>query len=230
MKTLKNTLKITAMLLMLLSFAACKKDKTNNAAKEIKATDLVGYYLAIERADNSVRLVYFINESGSIKAYYDGPDTRRIGNVTMNANKFLFDLNGDGASVLEFAFSSDASGTISLNSLRFSGTSTVEILNAEMFKTDEALNWGGKTFIREVGIADYFKYYRFSESKILFANSTVPTTEPHLGCYILGANVGFKDNNGNLLGIFVPSWKGNKNIKMLLKHKNITGIAQYQNN
>ena len=230
MKTLKNTLKITAMLLVLLSFAACKKDKVDNTEKEIKADDLVGYYLAIERADNSLRSVHFLNENGLIKAYYDGPEVRRISTVTMVGNKFLFDLNGNGESVLEFTFSNDTFGNISLASLKFSGTSTVEILNVEMFKRNEAPNWGGKTFIREVGIVEYFKYYRFSEDKTLFANSTVTTTVPFLECYTLGDNVGFKDNNGNLLGVFVPSWKGNKNIKMLLKNKNITGVAQYQNN
>ncbi|WP_018630639.1 hypothetical protein [Niabella aurantiaca] len=42
--------------------------------------------------------------------------------------------------------------------------------------------------------------------------------------------MGFHNENDNLTGVFVPAWKGDTTIKMLLEDKNIVGAATYRYN
>ncbi|RYD97036.1 MAG: hypothetical protein EOP54_12090 [Sphingobacteriales bacterium] len=234
MKNLKNNLGALIIIISMLSiFSSCKKKSQPNTVVPVTAEALTGYYIAIERESNDImqyRLVYFINENGNVKVYHDGAATRRIGDVVVSDNKFSFDLNANGQDVLEFVFLSDASGNISLKSLvnKGTGSAAMQIQHAEMFKTSSVPGWGGETFKRKAGAPEYFMYYSFSDSKTMYANSTSPATVPSMACYTLGNDLGFKSNNDILLGIFVPSWKGDATIKMLLNNKDLPDVAQYQ--
>lgn len=224
------------MLMILSVFIFCYACDSHDDGSEkptptaVTAESLNGYYVPYQDEDEEdnqrYRVIYFVKEDGIMKAYLDGQGTRRITPLIVNDNKFIFDPNGDGSVVFNFSFSVDTSGKISLTSLTKSGTSV--LIHYEMFSSSQTPSWGGFTFERTSGVSSFFKYYSFSSNKTLFANSTTASTEPNQGCYELGNSIGFKSNSEILMGIFVPSWKGDTSVKMLLTNGNISTVALYK--
>ena len=235
MKKIDNFIKILMVLSVFIFCYAC--DSNDDGAStptptKVTAESLNGYYVPYqdetEDGNQRYRVIYFVKEEGTMKAYFDGQGIRRVASLKVTDNKFIFDLNSDGSTLLSFSFSSDNTGKISLTSLTRTGSSNTAIIHYEMFSSSQTPSWGGFTFERTAGVSSFFMYYSFSGNRALFANSTVASTEPDQGCYELGNSIGFKSNDDILMGIFVPSWKGDANVKMLLANKNISTVAIYK--
>lgn len=233
MKKLQNIAKILMVISVFIGLTACDSNDDSNptpSPKNVTAESLNGYYVPYqdetEEGNQRYRVIYFVKEDGTMKAYLDGQGTRRIAALIVNDNKFIFDSNADGSVLFNFSFSTDTSGKISLTSLTKSGTSV--LIHYEMFSASQTPSWGGFTFERSAGVSSFFKYHSFSVNKTLYANSTAANTEPNQGCYELGNSIGFKSNNDILMGIFVPSWKGDTSVKMLLTNGNISTVALYK--
>jgi len=222
-------------LIVLLVISSCGKDKTLTKEKEVIARDLAGHYMAIESTLDGkprYRLVYFVSDGGTVTATWDLPGSRRGGVVSLTNNIFSFDLNANGTDIYEFGFSGDAPGNIMLKSIAYKGTSNVQIQHAELYSNNAIPVWGGKMFKRVTGNI-YDVYFGFTDDKLKYRSASVPPPSYSLdvGCYSIGSDVGFKNNNDNAMGIFVPSWKGNSDIKMLLTGINFNdGIATYKYN
>lgn len=234
MKKVHTLLKILMVVSVLIFCNACSSGDdgtTTPTLTTVTAESLNGYYIPhqeeLQDGTQRFRVVYFVNEEGTMKAYLDGPGTRRVVPLIVNDNKFVYDLNADGSYVINFSFSIDNTGKISLTNLTRSGFNST-LIHYEMFSGAQTPSWGGFTFERTSGVASFYKYYSFSGDKTLYANSVDANSEPNLGCYQLGNGVAFKSNNDNLMGIFVPSWKGDTNVKMLLMNINIPTIALFK--
>ncbi|SDC89589.1 hypothetical protein [Niabella drilacis] len=210
---------------------SCKKAQDTVSETPVMAPDLVNYYIAMEGISDEgragFRVIYFDNNGGMVNATSDRAASRRGQAVTVENNTFRFDINANGTLVYEFTFAKSKAGELLLKTATNVGSASVQMVNTELFKVADAPRWGSKVFKRITGLTDYFTYYGFSGNKTLYANSTSPATAPALGCYALGSDVGFKNNSDNLMGIFVPSWKGNTRIKFLLENRNINGLATY---
>lgn len=233
MKKLQNIAKILMVISVFIGLNACDANDDSNptpSAKNVTAESLNGYYVPYqdetEEGNQRYRVIYFVKEDGTMKAYLDGAGTRRIAPLIVNDNKFIFDSNADGSVIFNFNFSADGNGKISLTSLTKSGTSV--LIHYEMFSASQTPSWGGFTFERSAGVSNFIKYYSFSSNRTLFANSMTSNTEPNQGCYEIGNSIGFKSNSESLMGIFVPSWKGDTSVKMLLMHQDISTVALYK--
>lgn len=233
MKKLQNIAKILMVISVFIGLNACDSNDDSNptpSAKNVTAESLNGYYVPYqdetEEGNQRYRVIYFVKEDGTMKAYLDGAGTRRIAPLIVNDNKFIFDSNADGSVIFNFNFSADDNGKISLTSLTKSGTSV--LIHYEMFSASQTPSWGGFTFERSAGVSNFIKYYSFSSNRTLFANSMTSNTEPNQGCYEIGNSIGFKSNSEILMGIFVPSWKGDTSVKMLLMHQDISTVALYK--
>jgi len=233
MKKLQNIAKILMVISVFIGLNACDSNDDSNptpSAKNVTAESLNGYYVPYqdetEEGNQRYRVIYFVKEDGTMKAYLDGAGTRRIAPLIVNDNKFIFDSNADGSVIFNFNFSADDNGKISLTSLTKSGTSV--LIHYEMFSASQTPSWGGFTFERSTGVSNFIKYYSFSSNRTLFANSMTSNTEPNQGCYEIGNSIGFKSNSESLMGIFVPSWKGDTSVKMLLMHQDISTVALYK--
>jgi len=233
MKKLQNIAKILMVISVFIGLNACDSNDDSNptpSAKNVTAESLNGYYVPYqdetEEGNQRYRVIYFVKEDGTMKAYLDGAGTRRIAPLIVNDNKFIFDSNADGSVIFNFNFSADDNGKISLTSLTKSGTSV--LIHYEMFSASQTPSWGGFTFERSAGVSNFIKYYSFSSNRTLFANSMTSNTEPNQGCYEIGNSIGFKSNSESLMGIFVPSWKGDTSVKMLLMHQDISTVALYK--
>lgn len=233
MKKLQNIAKILMVISVFIGLNACDSNDDSNPTptpKNITAESLNGYYVPYQdetqEGNQRYRVIYFVKEDGTMKVYLDGAGTRRIAPLTVNDNKFIFDSNADGSVIFNFNFSADDNGKISLTSLTKSGTSV--LIHYEMFSASQTPSWGGFTFERSAGVSNFIKYYSFSSNRTLFANSMTSNTEPNQGCYEIGNSIGFKSNSESLMGIFVPSWKGDTSVKMLLMHQDISTVALYK--
>ncbi|NGM61750.1 hypothetical protein G5B30_07460 [Sphingobacterium sp. SGG-5] len=232
MKTQLLSYSLLALLMLgTTGLTSCSKDDDTTPEAPVMAADLLDYYIPIEAINTEgktiYRLVYFTKGTGTIiKATYDGPGLRRGQVVTVDKNIFNFDFNGDGYTVYEFSFAKNSGGDIVLKSTINKGTSTLQIVHAELIKSSEAPDWSGKTFMRAVGPMGYSEYYSFSVDNNY--TDEIGNNPAYWPLYVLGSNVGFKSNSDILMGIFVPSWKGNTEIKMLLSNTTIDGVAEYQ--
>jgi hypothetical protein len=213
---------LTIAVFGLLLFGACKKDTPID--KNVTASDLAGHYVAVEAKMGNyvvVRLVNFYAEGGVIKADWYKVNDKRSATVTISENTFSFDLFDTGADIYVFNFSKNASGGVMLNSLKSEGPNNIDILHAEMYNSKDIPNWGGKTFelLTEPYGNIYSKYIKFSENKTKVAFARGLSNMPEETCIVISNNAGFKtgrDANAiNTLGIFVPSWKGDTNVKLL---------------
>ncbi|MEG1239155.1 MAG: hypothetical protein RSD30_16435 [Flavobacterium sp.] len=236
MKKIDNFAKMLMILSVFIFCYACdsaddSNPNTNPTATTVTAENLNGYYVPyqdeIGDGTQNYRVVYFVKEDDGMNAYFDGIAGRRIIPLIVSDNKFTFDLNSDGAYVLNFSFSKDNAGKISLTNLN-SGNTDYMIIHSEMFSSAQTPSWGGFSFEKSTGASGFFKYYRFSGTKTALGNGASPNPNPNIACYELANSIGFKSNSEILMGIFVPSWKGDTNIKMLLTHKNISTAAQYK--
>lgn len=235
MKKLQNIAKILMVISVFISLNACDSNDDSNPTptpKNITAESLNGYYVPYQdetqEGNQRYRVIYFVKEDGIMKAYLDGQGTRRIAPLVVNDNKFIFDSNADGSAVFNFIFSTDNTEKISLTNLTRTGSSDITLIHYEMFSASQTPSWGGFTFERTAGVSGFFKHYSFSANRTLYSNSTIANTEPDLPCYELGNSIGFKSNNDILMGIFVPSWKGDTSVKMLLANGNISTVALYK--
>ena len=229
-----NLFKLLFVLNIIILCNACDSTEDGNlnpTPTSITAENLNGFYIPYqdeaENGNQRFRVVYFVKEEESMKAYLDGQGLRRIAPLTISDNKFVFDLNSDGTTVLNFNFSKNDAGKIALTSLTKTGSSATTVVHYEMFSPTETPSWGGFTFERSTGVSSFFKYYKFSGNETFYANDVSPNTDPDLPCYELGNGIGFKSNSEIIMGIFVPSWKGDTNVKMLLSNKNISTVALY---
>lgn len=214
-----------------LTTESCKKDKSiANEALAVTAYDLLGHYMALDIRENDRQklcLIYFATEGGAPMAIWQQPGYGWVGDITMVNNKLSFDVGGIGTRVFELAFSKDASGSLSLKETVFKGTGDVQLRHAEMYHSSKVPAWGGKTFRKVNGPNAHLTQYYFSLDKGEYYTELLgaPTR-----CYPKEFNAGFYNQNDNLMGVFVPAWKGDANIKMLLGDKNIVGVASYRYN
>src|SRR5690606_25006312 len=218
MKKIDNLVKMLMALSVFICCYACDSNDENTpnpTTTTVTAESLNGYYIPYQdetsEGKQSYRVVSFFKENGTMMAYLDGQGVRRGYPLIINNNQFIFDINADNSNVLTFSFTKDVSGNITLLNLTKTGGST--LTHYEMFSPSQIPSWGGFIFERVAGEAGFFKYYRFSANKTLFANDVSPNAEPNQGCYELGNGFGFKSNGELIMGIFVPSWKGNSNVK-----------------
>ena len=84
-------------LLLLVTFASCKKDKINEPeTTQITADDLLGHYITSTlNANAGLRLIYFSKEGNVVKATQDQVSARRVQTVNIVDNTFTFDLDAD---------------------------------------------------------------------------------------------------------------------------------------
>ncbi|WP_090389956.1 hypothetical protein [Niabella drilacis] len=201
---------------------ACKKDKS--AISPVTAAELTNYYVALERLDEDgktkYRALYFENNNGTINATQDGAGGRRGQAVVIENNSFRFDLgeetNGT-VTILLLTFEKQNNGKIILKSLTNEGTSSRQIVHAEMYATTSVPDWAGKTFSRKSGPASYAPYIKFSADKSMYVFASSTTELPQFPGYAIGRSVGFKDDRApSKMFLFVPSWKGNAKENVLV--------------
>ncbi|SDC89725.1 hypothetical protein [Niabella drilacis] len=210
--------------------SSCGKDKTAIKEKEVAAVDLLNYYMALEIRERDrvkLRLVCFPPDYDNIMAAWNGPGFGRLAVVTLSGNRFSFDVNGNSSDVFDFSFSKDDLGNLSLKGTTYKGVNAVQIQHVELFRTRDIPVWAGKTFRKVDGPYNHLAQYYFSQDRQKYYNVV---GENGTNCYPKTSGIGFHNEHDNLLGVFVPAWKGDANIKMLLEDKNIVGVAGYKYN
>ncbi len=114
-----KTLKIIPMLLLLLSFMACKKDKDNST---IAASELSNYQLVVtlkNQMGTDLRLFYFTSNGNEIIAALEGLNIKKTQRVIIKNDSFTFDELGNGSTTYKFSFAKDVNGTLSFKSVSF---------------------------------------------------------------------------------------------------------------
>lgn len=219
---------ISLLIFALALFAACKKDNKEMENQPLTAADLVNYYIPLEigSTQGKFRVIYFDNNGGAISATYDGGGLRRGQAVTVENNIFRFDVNGDGGTIYEFVFAKNNTGQLSLKSYSNKGASDTRIMHAEIFANNSVPGWSGKAFIKKSAPEGWSNYCIFSADKTKATFNNSPTVQPTGNIYAIGNSIGFKDDGIELMGIFVPSWKGNAKNNLLIDLSD-TGLYIY---
>ncbi|WP_379089975.1 hypothetical protein [Pedobacter sp. UC225_65] len=114
-----KTLKMIPMLLLLLSFIACKKNKDNST---IAASELSNYQLVVtlkNQMGTDLRVFYFTSNGNEIIAALEGLNIKKTQRVIIKNDSFTFDELGNGSTTYKFSFAKDVNGTLSFKSVSF---------------------------------------------------------------------------------------------------------------
>lgn len=221
---------LMGILLLIVAFAACKKDKANpddpnnpDAALAVSKEDLMPYYIVAERkaGDNKLAVFYFSKEDNAIKVNLHRQGYLRSGEVNMDNSGFTFDLEGNGNFVYSFAFEKSAEGKISLKSYNYTDKAnaaqgiTYAVLGSQgsiptyengSFKSGEILFQfsAAKNIDWDIKTRQIgTKYYPPPINKVLPLMGEAPEVSvPYYGI----SAAGFKANN-DFIGALVPNWK-----------------------
>lgn len=248
MKSLKNTLKLIPVLLLLVLVSCKKKDNTPtpdgenpDGNKSIAASELVDYYIVAEHktGSNKLLVVYFSQEGNTIKANAHLQGALRVNEVTMSNSKFSIDYNGDGKSIYTFTIVKDADGKLKLNSYDFTYNGAGGQLSyATLAKRTEAIAFANSSFKADDIL---FKFtgtnlqwdIRLRKSGEIIIPGGQPIVKydslPEITLAYYGiTNIAFKTNADEFMGVTVPNWKNVNTPVMLVERTDAVLIATKQ--
>lgn len=247
MKTLKTTLKMLPILLLIV-LVSCKK-KQVMPEQEVKVTtpvtakELLDYYIVVEHKTGADKLlvVYFDIDGSQIVARARRQGDPGVKVVAVNSvvdienGQFSVDWNRDGrTAVYRFTIENDASGTLKMKTYDFQFNGEGNLLAyGVMAKKTEALPFAGYQFkmIRENVPFDQVKsgipvaFTSFLGSKTLFWSTR--DIDHQLDGYTEILNIGFT-TKANLLGVTVPYWKSINTPIMLIEIEELLFLAAKQ--
>lgn len=225
MKNLKNLCKIVPILL-LITFSGCKEnDKA--PLDDVVAGELLDYYVVAENniSAHKLSLLYFTQDGNTIKAHTHIQGGYQVRDLVVKNRKFTIDLYADGKSLYNFQLEKDAAGKLKLKSyeFKFNGQDN-ELAYALLIKKTDLPEFTN-TFYKMIRSNVSFSMIKdgvplgINTTNILLTNTgaSIPT-------YRL-ANVGFKSNNDEYLGIAVPYWNGVTTPIVLIEIKGLLFIA-----
>lgn len=248
MKSLKNTLKLMPVMLLLV-LAGCKKkdsmptpDGENpDGNKGISASELVDYYIVAEHktGGNKLLVVYFSQEGNTVKANAHLQGSLRINEVKMGSSKFSIDYNADGKSVYTFTVAKDADGKLKLNAYDFIYNGAGDQLSyATLVKKTEAVAFANSSFktgdilfkFTGTDLQWDVRLRKSGEIQIpggqpIVKYDTLPeVTLPYYGI----TNIAFKTNADEFMGVIVPGWKNINTPVMLVERSDAVFVATRQ--
>lgn len=199
--------------------------KNPSNPKEITLTlaDVSAQYFILQKSSGvPLVLVYFVQEAGGLKFYYDGRTTRRSNTPTLTnldtkagTATLNLDLNGDGTSVLSYQLKKSVSGILSLEQTDF-GTTSPYITSSKMYSVADLVGFqfNGSYMSRNMVDAStgsiYKETYEFTSSQVLFSslsfNPGFPS-KPNWSqvYYALPNNVGAKADPRLMVAVFKKS-------------------------
>ena len=124
MKLSRTILSISFILLLLLNFTSCKKDKTEGASDVVITNDnLLAFNIVLivdqGQNKNSLRLLTFNKVGNDVTATLDGITSRREQIIKILNNSFAFDTNGDGKIVYTISFKKSSDGQIAVSKAQY---------------------------------------------------------------------------------------------------------------
>jgi len=242
---------LMSMVLLIVAFAACKKEKANpddpnnpDAELAVSREDLIPYYIVAERkaGDNKLAVFYFSKEGNVVKVNLHRQGYLRSGEVNMDKSGFTFDLEGNGNFVYTFVFEKSAEGKVSLKSYSFTdkanaaqgfeyavlGTQgSIPSFENGSFKSGDILFQFSAARNIEWDIKSRqigTKYYPPPINKVLPVMAEAPEVSvPYYGI----SPAGFKANN-DFIGALVPSWKDTATPLLLVERNSIIYLSVKQ--
>jgi len=238
MKT-KNV--IIGLLMLVITFSACKKDKVaaddpNDPAVTVTQDDLLPYYIVASRkaGDSKLAVFYFSKEGNTVKINLHRHGYLRIGNVTIDKSNLNFDVDGTGNTVYNFVFEKDVAGKLSLKSYSFTDKSNASqgieyaVLGnqpaAPVYENSKYKSGALAFEFSAAGKIDWdvrsrqigTKYYPPPINQTLPVMAIAPEVSvPFYGI----SNAGFKAGE-DFIGAFVPSWKDSGTPLLLVERNN----------
>ena len=205
MKTLKVTLSISFILLLLLNFTSCKKDKTDSAPTMITPSDLLACNIVVGLVDANqkkiqLRLFTFAKDGNEVKATLDGITSIRAQTVKLTDNSFSFDVNGNGRTVYTLTFTKGKTGKVEVSAFKYYSLDnpTYQITNAIINKVTEVPSIKNKVFKTQDGVV-----FKFNTDTWLISGSP---------------------NTGSFYEVSPGSWKGT------FEGKDYMGVSTYEEN
>lgn len=235
---------LMSILLLVVTFAACKKgkdtpDDPNNPDPALQVTkeDLVPYYIVAERkaGDNKLTVIYFSKEGGSINVNLHRQGYLRSAAVNLDKSGFSFDLDGTGNNVYSFVFEKNTEGKISLKSYDY-----VDKANAAQGIEYAVLGTQGSIPSYEnASFKSGNILFQFSATKNIDwdiktrqigtkyfpppINQTLPVMgeAPEVSVPYYAISVAAFKANNDFIGALVPNWKGTTTPLLLVERNSV---------
>lgn len=226
-----------------LALSSCKKGATppeKNEPESLKKEELIPYYLVVEHklSNNKIGLIYFTKEGNSVKATFHGDGYLQTGDISISGQGFSFDSAGDGNYVYSFSFGKNADGKLVMKSYQFTDkTSNSQGLSyaiiarkadAPAFENVKFTTKEGILFTFEKGANNVMNVEWDIKDRIFYTTIFLPPNtymqlpNPYVGPefakpYANLNGLGWKENEGILMGISVPEWKDTTKPLMLVE-------------
>lgn len=216
------------------SILSCKKEDNSvmlNVNEQLPET-----YIVIESNTGHFYTIYFVNENNTMNAYLDGYFIRRVleVNVSDNADSLILPFY-DGNYTFKLIFTRTGNNKITINNIYCTNLPGF-IAHAEIYKTAEA-----PVFLKSNGTNTIYRFTKPSNSTdmFLYFNAFAPSTawkydgggyapSAFFPIYVIGNNIGWKSNAGDIFGISVNTWKNNHLATMLFDSaNNVTDIGKH---
>ncbi|EDM35397.1 hypothetical protein PBAL39_13045 [Pedobacter sp. BAL39] len=114
-----KTLKTIVVILVVIGFNACKKEKDTST---IPAADLLDYQLVVtllNQGSSSLGVIYFSQTGTEVMATMESIDQMHSQTVKLKNDTFRFDQNGDGKITYDFELVKNADGSLSVKSFTY---------------------------------------------------------------------------------------------------------------
>lgn len=231
-----KALKIMTMLILLISFIACKKNDAGSNVKDIETTELSDYYIVAEHeiGANKLMMLYFTQENNIVKAQIHLLNDNKVKEVTLNKSAFSIDYYGDGKAIYNFVVEKDEAGKLRLKSYSFSYNGQGnELVFATIVKKRAAPVFTKLSYkmipinvpFEKIATGTPFSIYAGSgggnRGALVWSNGV----GPHFDDII---NIGFKTADGAYMAVSLPNWRKIDMPIMLLENKTSLFIAARQ--
>jgi|GEM_PF-1123004 len=220
MKPLFQSLFTTLVIACILTSCSKKNDSNN----KVTVQDLQDHYIVAINTDKGVQrlsVIYFTKDGSNVNAVLDQNGLRRQLPLSIQDNRFVYDVNSNGASVFTFNVKKDGNGIVSIYGADYKRDTDPQskIDHAEIMKVSDAPVFAGKVFT-------YYIPSAVGDTKLLFEAGNKwhyeDEFEPrnlHYSYYVIGNGIGWKSEDaaseGISLGVVVPQWEGKGPLMLL---------------